>query len=163
MVYDMMKTRNMVGAFLESGDDILMLHRDGGKALEPNKWTGVGGHIEADELNDPLAACLREIEEETGISRSNIRDLKLRYITINHKQDEIRIAFYFFGRLMEPERIITTRDGIMQWTPRDMLLSHDLSNAVRHVFEHWLRFGNSEKIHVCTIDNEKAEVRIASI
>lgn len=48
--------------FLTRADRILMLHR----RRPPNQglWNGVGGHIEAGE--SPLAACLREVREETG-------------------------------------------------------------------------------------------------
>jgi 8-oxo-dGTP diphosphatase len=47
--------------FLTRGERVLMLHR----RYPPNQglWNGVGGRIEPDET--PLAACLREVEEET--------------------------------------------------------------------------------------------------
>ncbi len=55
--------------FLRRDDLILMLHRN----HPPNqgKWNGVGGHIEAGEA--PLAACLREVEEETGFVLPGVR------------------------------------------------------------------------------------------
>ena len=55
--------------FLTRGDHILMLHR----RRQPNQglWNGVGGRIEADE--SPLAACLREVQEETGYRLATAR------------------------------------------------------------------------------------------
>ena len=48
--------------FLTRGDKLLMLKRV--KAPNKGKWNCVGGHIEAGEA--PLAACIREVREETG-------------------------------------------------------------------------------------------------
>ena len=55
--------------FLTRGDHILMLHR----RRPPNQglWNGVGGRIEAGE--PPLAACLREVQEETGYRLATTR------------------------------------------------------------------------------------------
>lgn len=53
--------------FIKRDDTLLMLKR----AKPPNKgkWNCVGGHIEAGE--SPLAACIREVWEETGFEISN--------------------------------------------------------------------------------------------
>ena len=55
--------------FLTRGDHILMLHR----RRPPNQglWNGVGGRIEAGA--PPLAACLREVQEETGYRLATAR------------------------------------------------------------------------------------------
>ena len=48
--------------FLTRDDQVLLLKR----RRPPNQglWNGVGGHVEPGET--PLAACLREVREETG-------------------------------------------------------------------------------------------------
>ena len=45
--------------------------------------------METHELNNPLASCYREIEEETGIAQSQISGLELLYILIRRSGDEI--------------------------------------------------------------------------
>ena len=170
----MVRSRNMVGAFLEIDDKILMLYRSADKALEPSKWTGIGGHIDASEINDPLAACLREIQEESGIEKAKISSLELRYITINNKHGEVRIAYYFFGRItVEPKFVADTREGHLQWVAKSEILSYDLSNPIRIILEHWLH--NSDNggdgsnngcpgdIHVCIINNETGQVNLFPI
>jgi len=39
----------------------------------PNTWSNIGGGMERGEMDDPQATCLREIEEETGITAGEIR------------------------------------------------------------------------------------------
>lgn len=58
----MLPTISFTLCFLLRGDRVLLLHR----RRPPNQglWNGVGGKIGADET--PLAACLREVQEETG-------------------------------------------------------------------------------------------------
>lgn len=50
--------------FLRDGDRVLLLHRNN----PPNagQWDGVGGKLEPGE--DPYAACIREVREETALS-----------------------------------------------------------------------------------------------
>ncbi|MFP4324125.1 MAG: NUDIX hydrolase [Anaerolineales bacterium] len=53
------------------GDDVLLMKRGPHKRVFPNRYNGLGGHIERDE--DPLRAAVREIREEAGIEVSNPR------------------------------------------------------------------------------------------
>ena len=66
-----------------------MMKRSKSSRIFPDFWVPVGGHMEPDEINDPLKACLREVYEETGIKENNLKDLELRYITVRRK--DIRI------------------------------------------------------------------------
>src|SRR5262245_52850594 len=49
--------------FVLNGNDVLLMKRAPHKRVFPNRYNGVGGHIERDE--DPLASARREIKEET--------------------------------------------------------------------------------------------------
>ena len=62
----MITLRNGVAAFLQNNGSYLLMKRAENRGIAPGVWSGVGGHIEPNEINDPLAACYREIEEETN-------------------------------------------------------------------------------------------------
>lgn len=53
---------NGAAAFLRHGDKYLLMKRAPNRKAAPDVWSGVGGHMECDELNDPQAACLREVD-----------------------------------------------------------------------------------------------------
>jgi 8-oxo-dGTP pyrophosphatase MutT (NUDIX family) len=57
-------------------------------------WIIPGGVIEKNE--SPLAAVLRETEEEIGLRLKNIKFVGLDYISANQKEDE-NLQFIFFG------------------------------------------------------------------
>ncbi len=52
-------------SFVTHGEEVLLLKRGPHRRVFPNKYNGVGGHLERDE--DPLSGAIREIWEETGL------------------------------------------------------------------------------------------------
>ena len=80
MMNDKIILQNGSGAFLINDNRYLLLKRSSTRSIAPNLWSCVGGHMENHEINNPLEACIREIDEETGIKKENIFELKLRYI-----------------------------------------------------------------------------------
>lgn len=68
-----------VGCFMESGDKILLLHRQDHKR-EGNTWGIPGGKVDAGE--EILEAMVREISEETGleISSENLSYVEKVYV-----------------------------------------------------------------------------------
>jgi len=79
----------MATAFLTYEGDVLMMKKTKSRLFAFPFWAAPGGHLEPSEMNDPRTACLRELEEETGLRESDIDDLKLRYILLRRKEDEI--------------------------------------------------------------------------
>jgi len=69
----------VVGCFLQNGDEILLLHRQNGK-MYGNLWAIPGGKIDPDET--VFDAAIREVSEETSfdISKQPIKYLKKVYI-----------------------------------------------------------------------------------
>ena len=66
----------MTGIYLSCKGKMLLLYRQNGRVVS-DKWVAsAGGHFEPDELNDPYACVLRELNEELGLSESDIEDLK---------------------------------------------------------------------------------------
>ena len=124
-------------------DQVLLIHRGLHKKLAPGLWSCVGGHLEEGELNDPTAACLREIEEETGIVKSDIAALNLRYMTIRQVErdigvPEISIAYYFIGQLARLPSLIETPEGTLHFVDKAQLLAHPMGYSVGQVAQHWL-------------------------
>lgn len=60
----------VVTAFLRCQGRILLLRRSERVGSYRGCWAAVSGHLEEDE---PLAQALREVEEETGIGRGQLR------------------------------------------------------------------------------------------
>ena len=87
------KLRNMTSIYISCGTKILLLYRIGSRVVPPS-WCGIGGHFEPDELNDPRTCVLRELEEETGLTEKDLKNISLRYVTLKLKDGEIRHCFY---------------------------------------------------------------------
>ncbi len=102
--------------FLVQDHHVLMLERQ----KEPNKglWNGVGGHIEPGE--SPNHACVREIEEETGILVDEIR-----FCGVLSWE-----SWYFPGGGMyiyraDPKvsKVVASDEGPLEWKPVEWVLN----------------------------------------
>jgi len=82
--------------YLTKGDSTLFIHKCRKDDMNSGKYLGVGGHFEEGE--SPDECMLREIEEETAIKASEIRDFSLRGI-VTFKSDiyDIEYIFLFTG------------------------------------------------------------------
>jgi 8-oxo-dGTP diphosphatase len=149
-----MTTRLMTGAFLIRGGKVLLMLRSETKKLAPGMWSCVGGHIEPDELNAPRRACLREIEEETGIQPDMIHDLKLRYMTVRHTGDEIRVGHYFVGHLTRDVDLPFCDEGTLHWIDLAEAAARPMTFSVRCVTEHIAANLSDENLYLCGINRE---------
>ncbi len=152
----MIKLRNLAVAFIFNEQDVLMMKTSDNKRLFPNMWAPVGGHVESDEINDPQKACIREIYEETGIAENDLNDLRLKYITLRRKDDEIRIQYIFFMET-KVKTFMNTDEGELFWINKSNLLSLETSFANRSVIEHYFNEGykdNEVMIGVVDVVNE---------
>jgi len=134
------KLRNMTSLYLVRDGEILCLYRQGSRVAN-NKYIGsAGGHFEKEELNDARACVLREMQEELGLTQSDIRDLKLRYITHRLKNGEIRQNYYFFGSLTE-DKLLTSTEGILRWVSYDEFHELEMPVSAKHMILHYIREG----------------------
>ena len=134
------KLRNMTSVYLTGEKGILCLYRIGSRVAN-NKYIGsAGGHFEKEELNDAKACVLRELQEELGLTESDVEGLKLRYVTLRLKNDEIRQNYFFFGRLRE-DRALKSTEGILHWSPYDGFEQLVMPTSAKHMILHYLKIG----------------------
>ena len=135
-----MKLRNMTSVYLTGDQGVLCLYRMGSRVANNQYIGSAGGHFEPQELNDPRACVLREMEEELGLTERDIEDLRLRYITHRLKNGEIRQNYYFFARL-PAERPLKSTEGILQWVKYEDMPSLDMPVSAKHMILHYLSEG----------------------
>lgn len=134
-------------AFLKRGDEYLLMKRSPKKRIAPGVWSAVGGHLEPHELNDPHAACLREIEEETGIHSADVLNLRLRYIIIRRAKDVIRHSYIYFGET-DAEPSVITDEGSLHWIAEDELLHRTYTTTFQRMLEHYRQTPDEQRVFV---------------
>ncbi len=138
----MSKQRNMTSIFLGCEGKILLLYRQGSKVVN-NVWIGsAGGHFEPEELNNAQACILRELTEELGINKEQLKDLRLRYIVMRHVNGEVRINYFFFAELPGGiEMNLTSAEGRLQWFTHEEVKGLEMALSAKYALEHYLEVG----------------------
>jgi len=154
----MINLRKMAGAFLTYKDEILLIKRGMHKKLAPGMWSCIGGHMEQEEHNNPLAACFREVEEETGISQSSIVNLSLRYITTRRIDDEIRTGYYFFGSTSHKCVLPECPEGTLHWIKISDMADLPMTFSIKSISRHWQNNQDCHNIFLCGINNENTQI-----
>lgn len=156
----MIKLLNGAAAFLLRDGEYLLMKRAPGKAIAPGVWSGVGGKLEQWELNDPRAACLREVEEETGIPPAHIFDLGLRYVIVRRSRDTIRQTYVYFGSTdMDPT--VATDEGELHWIPAGELLDRTYTQTFAHMLRHFVERPDAGRVIVGVAGNEDGACRMS--
>ena len=138
------KLRNMTSVYLTGEKGILCLYRIGSRVAN-NKYVGCcGGHFEEEELSDAGACILREMEEELGLSASDVNGMQLRYITYRLKNGEIRQNYYFFARLIR-DMPLKSNEGILRWVPLADIPGLDMPVSAKHMILHYLNTGRFDQ------------------
>ena len=133
--------------FLRRGGKYLVMKRAENKRLAPGKWAPIGGKLEPRELNDPANACLREVEEETGIAPYRIADFRLRYILIRIAGTEIRQDYVYFGETDACD-VIDTNEGELHWVDEGDLLSLDFTPKFAVMVRHSVANQDEKRVFV---------------
>ena len=149
----MTKLRNMTSVYLTGEKGILCLYRIGSRVVS-NRYIGsAGGHFEREELNDPRKCALREMEEELGLTESDVEGLTLRYITHRLMGQEIRQNYYFFARLKENRELHST-EGILRWVKEDEFENLPMPVSAKHMILHYLQEGQFTDHIYCGVTEE---------
>lgn len=136
------KLRCMATVYLTRDSQILLLYRQGGRVVS-QVWVGsAGGHFEPQELNDPRVCVLRELQEELGLTESDLSGLYLRYITLRQTVGEIRQNYYFFAELAPQVTwpLIST-EGQLQWFDLQQLPTLEMPLSAKNMLNHYLSEG----------------------
>lgn len=150
------KLRNMTSIYLLDGDRILLLYREGSRVAN-NKWVGsAGGHFEGNELNDAKACVMRELNEEISLSENDIKNLKLKYITLRHTEGEIRQNYYFFAQIKSSnKKEIISNEGKLKWFNKDEIINLNMPFTAKYVLEHYFETGINNDIIYGAVANGK--------
>ncbi|SDI12291.1 NUDIX domain-containing protein [Paenibacillus naphthalenovorans] len=145
----MIRARMIATALLFHDNDLLMMKRSLTRTLSPGLWAAVGGHLEPEEINDPQAAILREIHEETGLLPEDIADLRLQYILLRLNQKEVRQQFIYTASALRRD-VGLTEEGELHWIPREQVLNREIPFIFHRLLEHYLERGPSRHVWVGT-------------
>lgn len=121
--------------FLRHADRYLMLHRAATKRIAPGRWTGIGGRVESDELDDLRGAALRELREETGIEATEVDDFVLRRVLLHNRPgapSPLTVLLYFTGTLRTPV-LPPCPEGDLAWVRPHEMVELDIIENTRGV------------------------------
>ena len=107
--------------FVLNGGDVLLMKRGAHRRVFPNRYNGVGGHIERDE--DPLTSARREILEETGLI---VRDLRLRAVYNIDAGETTGILLLVFTAHSDSRKTQNSDEGTLHWIPCGDVMDLDL-------------------------------------
>lgn len=146
--------------FVTHGDDVLLMKRAPHRRVFPNRYNGVGGHIERHE--DPLQGAVREIAEETGLT---VHDVRLRAVyNIDAKEATGIVLFVFTAVSAQRDISVSSDEGTLHWIPRHQVLSLDLVEDLPEILPRVLAMQPHDAplfVHVSYDANDRLCMRFA--
>ena len=133
----MISKPNQINAYtiilLEHAGQYLLLQRAATKRIAPNRWTGVGGRIEADEYADTYASALRELAEETGFRPEDITFFGLRRVLLHNRPDGPLTLLLYYTGLLTSRSTPLCPEGSLHWVSPDQLADLEIIETTRPV------------------------------
>ncbi len=157
----MIKLQNFTCAFLWCNDYMLMMKRAANRVINPNFWSGVGGKMECHEINDPYRSCLREINEETGLTCDDIEELQLKYNIMRRHEDVIRQSYVYFGNT-KTQAVKPSDEGDLFWIPRNDVLDYTFTETYAVMMKHYFSSGHfTDNVITGIAENKQGELRMS--
>ena len=164
-----MVMRITAGAFLVCKNKVLLMKRGLHKELAPGLWAGIGGHMELSDITNPrklnlIETCYREVQEEIGISKADISNLRLRYIVIRKAMrkdgEEISMHHHYIGEVetefTPPECI----EGEFHWVDKKDILDLPMTPMVKEALRHWLSNPENNNVYLVAVNKENDSASI---
>ena len=145
--------------FVRNGDDILLMKRAAHKRIFPNRYNGVGGHIE--RVEDPLTSARREIQEETGL---DVRDLDLRAVYNIDAGEVTGIMLFVFIAFSDSRDVIANSEGTLHWIALNEVYAFDLVEDLPLILPHILAMKSGDAptfVHVSYDADDVIQMRFA--
>ncbi len=115
---------------LRHGGRYLLLERAATKRVQPGRWTGIGGRVEADEMDDLTASALRELREESGIGARDVRDFMLRRVVFHARPGAPLTTLLYFTGTLEECVLPYCPEGTLAWlSPKEWAALPLIDNA----------------------------------
>jgi len=126
--------------FITHGDDVLLLRGAPDKRIWPNRYNGVGGHVERDE--DVLTAAVREMQEETGL---DVHDVRLRgVVNIDAGDPQAGVLLFIFTAEATGREFSLSPEGTLEWVPKEQVLALDVVEDLPLILPRVLSMGADE-------------------
>ncbi len=123
--------------FVTYGTDVLLLKGAPTKPIWPNRYNGVGGHVERDE--DIFSAAVREVTEETGLT---VEDVRLRaVINVDTDDPQAGILLFVFTARARSQDVRPSQEGVLEWVPQARILEYDLVEDLAELLPKILALG----------------------
>lgn len=108
--------------FVLNGDDVLLMKRAPTRRVFPNRYNGLGGHVERGE--SPAACARREILEESGL---HVHTLRLRGVYNIDAGEDTGIVLYIYTAISDSRSATADeREGTLHWVHKDAAPALDL-------------------------------------
>lgn len=147
--------------FVTQGDDVLLMKRAAYKRIFPNRYNGVGGHIERHE--DPLTSAWREIREETGLQ---VRDIRLRAVYNIDAKAATGIVLFVFTAVSDSRVFVSNDEGTLHWIPRHSIPDYDLVEDLPIILPRILDMKVEDAplfVHVSYDEADRIQMRFAQL
>ncbi|WP_054024904.1 NUDIX domain-containing protein [Bacillus sp. FJAT-28004] len=155
----MITLRQMSVAFLIHGNKLLLMEKPKNASFVSGMVVPIGGHLEQHEINNPSEACLREVEEETGLTTDDLTGLELRYIILRIKETEIRIQYVYFSNAKHID-VRESEEGKLLWVDIGLVDKLNVTATTKYIIEHYSKNKNSSDIFVGTMKSVESEPEI---
>ncbi len=146
--------------FVLNGDDVLLMKRAPTRRVFPNRYNGVGGHIEHDET--PEEGAKREILEETGLTVSDIRLCGIHHIDAGEQTGIL--LFVFIAHSTTRDVVGDEREGTLHWIHKTDIQSLDLVEDLPQILPYALNMPDNSPpyfAHVSYDVHDRIQIRLS--